>query len=864
MASRAEACIRAIGEATKGLLSEDEVQQVFERTNEIEKRLKAEGSIDNLNEKLRDLTAQEADRTVIAAALARKHAALNAIVRDRLNAHVDGMVAAGLSPKNAMLATMEGSQQGVFGARQSVYATRQAFETRYLGGLNAAIAKEKPHIYNLIDDEAFNQDTVREMFELREGGTPGKTGNPDAQWMAKQFSTFAELSRTDLNKLGSAIGKLDGWTGPQIHDDMKIRKVDAKTWVDTIKPLLNYDRTFPDAGGEAEVQKILEDVYTTIVTGRGTGLTPARAGEKVGPASLAKSLGASRVMHFKDAEAWLSYHEQFGGAQLFGSMVSHQQRAASAAAQMTVFGPNPEVMFKSVLDQLQERVRNDPKMAPADKAKEIENLQFQGPGFGNSIANAFGEMQGLTMSPANANMAKIAQTVRQVEAMAKLGGAVWSGVFQDTVTTGMASMFRGSGLIKGLLAQVDGLIHGRPKGEQAEISFLLGEGFDGLIGHAVSPHLANDGVPGAMHKASNTFFKLSGLTWWTDASKATAARTIAAEMGMRAGVKWADLPARYSHVLGLNGITEQKWDAIRSATREAGGKSYVTPDLMRGLSDDVLNPLIADRLADAATKIKDPARLEARRQQLVNDAKLELELDVGRFVGDETAYGILEPDAASRRLMLQGTRPGTAAGEALRFVMQFKGFTFAHSNRVIGRALYGGAGETKGQRMLGNIGHSGAMIAGLGLAGYMSMTVKDALKGKWPPRDPGDPKTWAAAMVQGGGAGVYGDYLFGEANRFGNSPLESIAGPIPAAAANVIALAQRARAGEAKAADGLNLILNNTPFINLWYTRPALDALVLNEVREMASPGYLGRQNQRLRKETGQSYVIPRSLKDLN
>jgi hypothetical protein len=860
--SRADECIAAIKLAAKEKLTDDEVGQVFERANEIEKRLRAEGSLDNLNDRLRDLTQQDADRTVIAAALQRKQVAINAVVRDRLTAHLDGMVAAGMSPRSALLAVMEGSQQGIAGARQSVYATRQAFESRYRGGVMAQIAKDRPHIMEMIDDEAFNADVVREMFELRKGGAPGRTGNADAQFMAKTFATYAEMSRTDVNRLGANVGKLDGWAGPQIHDDAKIRNVERDVWRDTIRPLLNFDRTFPEARSAAEVDHILDDIHTTIVTGREAN-APARD-SVVGPASLATSLGKSRVLHFRDADAWLSYRDQFGGAPLFAAMDSHLQRAASSAAQMTVFGTNPENMMKTVVDRMLDRVRDDPKMSAADKAKAIEALQFNGPGLGNGLGNAFAEMQGFTMSPVNTKAAQINQTIRNIEGMAKLGGAVISSVIPDTTTAALASFFRGGGFLRGFVNQMEGLIQGRPKGEQAEVSFLLGEGFDGLLGHIHTPYLAQDGVPGGLHKLATSFYRMQGLTWWTDVSRSAAGRTIAAEMGMRAGSTFDALPARYRHVLELNGITGQKWEAVRSMTRTLdNGRAYITPDLMRGVRDELLDPMIAGRMDDARVKIKDPVKLEAARQRYLADARLELELDVGRFVADETSYGVLEGDAKSRRMLLQGSRPGTATGEVLRYIAQFKGFTTAAADRLVGRAVFGGEGGTKGERFVNNIGHSGRLIAFLGLAGYMTMAAKDALKGRWPPRDPAEAKTWSAALAQGGGAGIYGDFLFGEANRFGNSPLENVAGPVPAAAANVISLYQRVRAGEAKAADGLNLALNNTPFINLWFARPALDVLVLNSVREWSSPGFLARQRQRLRKDFNQESFFPKRLSDL-
>jgi hypothetical protein len=196
------------------------------------------------------------------------------------------------------------------------------------------------------------------------------------------------------------------------------------------------------------------------------------------------------------------------------------------------------------------------------------------------------------------------------------------------------------------------------------------------------------------------------------------------------------------------------------------------------------------------------------------------------------------------------------AGESIRFVMQFKGFPIAFAERVGGRALFG---HHKGKTILQKSGHIGTLLAGMTMAGYASMTVKDLVKGYWPPRDISDPKVLAAAFVQGGAAGIYGDYLFGRVNRGGGTMLETTAGPAIGAAAGLGELLLKARdAGlsseeEVKAGEWINQITQNTPFANLFYVRPALDFLVLNQLKEAAGPGYLRRIEGRRKKDYGQS-----------
>jgi hypothetical protein len=73
-------------------------------------------------------------------------------------------------------------------------------------------------------------------------------------------------------------------------------------------------------------------------------------------------------------------------------------------------------------------------------------------------------------------------------------------------------------------------------------------------------------------------------------------------------------------------------------------------------------------------------------------------------------------------------------------------------------------------------------------------------------------------------------------------------------------LYKSARDGDPNAGKALDLVLSNTPFVNLFDTRPAIDFLFINLSREIVRPGYLVRQSTRLKKEQGQEFVLPRTL----
>jgi hypothetical protein len=56
--------------------------------------------------------------------------------------------------------------------------------------------------------------------------------------------------------------------------------------------------------------------------------------------------------------------------------------------------------------------------------------------------------------------------------------------------------------------------------------------------------------------------------------------------------------------------------------------------------------------------------------------------------------------------------------------------------------------------------------------GYIAMSAKDMLKGR-SPRDPNKKSTLLESFSQGGGAGIYGDFLINELqNEYGNGILK--------------------------------------------------------------------------------------------
>jgi hypothetical protein len=138
--------------------------------------------------------------------------------------------------------------------------------------------------------------------------------------------------------------------------------------------------------------------------------------------------------------------------------------------------------------------------------------------------------------------------------------------------------------------------------------------------------------------------------------------------------------------------------------------------------------------------------------------------------------------------------------------------------------------------------------------GFVAMELKQLAKGRTP--RPVTVETVMAAFMQGGGAGIYGDFLFADYNRFGRSALATIGGPAVGDIEGLLQVMSALRSGDDPSAKALRLAIGNTPFVNLFYTRAALDYLLLYQMQEAVSPGYLKRYERNVEEKTGSTFIV--------
>jgi hypothetical protein len=210
------------------------------------------------------------------------------------------------------------------------------------------------------------------------------------------------------------------------------------------------------------------------------------------------------------------------------------------------------------------------------------------------------------------------------------------------------------------------------------------------------------------------------------------------------------------------------------------------------------------------------------------------------MVQSETEFAVPSTSVLGKAAVLGDARPGTFAGEFMRSTLMYKNFavTLFHTH------LMRMATETGAWNKLR---YASSLIVSTTLMGALALQLKDLARGKdpRPMLDPStglSPKFVMAALLQGGGLGLFGDFLFAGSDRFGHSKLAAAAGPMAGFASDVIDLtlgnAVDAMSGLPAniGRDAVQFAGRYTPGASLWYARLALERGVLDALQRAVDP----------------------------
>lgn len=701
-------------------------------------------------------------------------------------------------------AKTSGKKQGdaVFHELENVERYRKGVERTYFARLVDTMESVEGRLLGMIEDAKVAKALVDEIFGRDSGSVIAKKG-------AKAWLDVSEAMRARFNASGGDMGKLDYSYLPQPHDQVRVLKAGQDAWVTDVLPLMDRERYYTPEGqklNDDQMREVLKAAWSTISSNGANKQTPG-AFKGTGAGLLSNPGTKAREIHFKGPDEFMAYQQVYGGGSILGSMQGHIGRMSRDIALAERMGPNWKQTFAVTRDSIL-------KDGESTRAMRVAGLGVF------DVQTAFDTMIGTFNRPANATIADLFQGARNLEVAGKLGGAVLSSVTDAAtllVTTGFHRL--------PMLTMVQNVIRSFG-GDTAGYASRAGMIADTMISDMNRWAEGNIGK-GWTGKLANATMKASLMNAWTDSMRRGFSVTMMGGLGKLSRTEWGALDAGDRMRLTRGGIEAADWAVMQKATPENWkGQQMLTPDSIRAIAD----PAVTDAMKDSVS------------------AKL-----LG-YITDESEYAVVNPDLATRTIQQGGTQKGSGAGELWRSAMLFKSFPIAMVTKHWRRALF-----DESLSGAGRLTYGASLMVGLTVFGYVATSNKDITRGK-DPKDITDPRTWVAAFLQGGGAGIMGDFLFSSQNRFGGGMGATLAGPLLGDAITGVELGvgaiQNAVSGEAPdgAAQALRTAIGVTPGASLWYARAAIERAFLHDLQEYLSPGYLGRMQAKAEKDFGQRF----------
>jgi len=640
--------------------------------------------------------------------------------------------------------------------------------------------------------------TVREIFGEA-------TGNEKASKAATGFSKAAEYLRERYNRAGGFIPKRNDWGMPQIHDQVRVAKAGIDEWIEYTLPKLNREAMTNMDGrimSDDELMQAMRESFKTVST---DGQNKKVPGAFSGNGKMANRHQDSRFLVFKDADSWIEYQEKFGSSDFFNVMVGHIRSMSSEIAMLEVLGPNPNMAFKYLSDVAE----NDGNM-----------------GMVNSVWNVVSGSADM-VDVNRASLAKGTAFTRHLLMAAQLGGAAISSI-TDPVYGKMTRAFNGLPIVKSIQHTV-GQLNPADESDRA-FAAHLGMVMDGWSSQAlVGSRFSGEMDPaGKASKISETLFRASGLTAWTNGQRNSFGLDFQWHIARQMDKPLPDVDPKFQGMMKRYGITDDDWEVMRSVPlEEHGGTSYFRPQNMHDLD------LPTETVDNLVTKI-----LEA----------MNTEMD----------FAVPTPDARVRAIQTWGGKErGSFTGEAARMTMMYKSFSMTQFMTHMYRS---------GPKFVGV--YAVRLGISLSIMGALAIQMKEISRGREPRKM--DLAFWGASIAQGGGLGIFGDFIsasgVGNKSRFGNSVMATAMGPGASLVEDVVGLGVSGFdfATDPFTGDETNigreaarLMQRYTPGNNLWYGRLLFERYLFDNLQEMTDPKAeknRKKYERKLKTERGQDY----------
>lgn len=406
----------------------------------------------------------------------------------------------------------------------------------------------------IFTDQALVKNIVDERF--------GKdSGDPLAKNISNKMGEVFEGMRQRFNRSGGDIGKLDDWGLPQTHSMEKIALAGKDAWVQKSEQLIDTSKYVHEDGNfysQQEIRDLLEYSFDTLTSNGANKIEIGRQSTGGISSKVTSRHSESRVLHFKDADAWMEYQKDFGGMQFVDLVEAHINGLSKDIALVENLGSNPKNSMRILMDAAEKKDWSK-GFAPKDTGKTRKRAQTM-----------FDEFMGQN-SPQSEVLANLGLAYRSMNVASMLGGTTLSSFTDQAMIAKTASIhniaYRKT--FGELISQLN------PKNtEDRALAHSLGLATEEMLGSIA--RWSDDGLTSVhgksevMARVSNSLasqvMRVSGLNALTAASKIGFSKMLMEKYGRLSRDKaWTDLHADDRELMQKTGLSERAWEVMRLA-----------------------------------------------------------------------------------------------------------------------------------------------------------------------------------------------------------------------------------------------------------------------------------------------------------
>ncbi|MFN3074872.1 hypothetical protein ACK1JC_14850 [Acinetobacter sp. TY2] len=715
---------------------------------------------------------------------------------------------------------MHGDMSGI----QSINSQSRAIASVYRGELLDFYTKIKGGL-GVWTDKVLVRDIVQERF--------GKdSGNPTAKSISDKMGEVFEGMRERFNRSGGDIGRLLNWALPQTHSAEKMVVAGRDYWVNFVFPKQDRNNFVHEDGrlySDDELKDLLQYSFDSITS---NGANKLEIGRQTfgGNSKVTSKHNESRVLHFKDADSWMEYQEKFGGMQFVDLVEAHINGLSKDIALVENLGSNPKGAMKILMDAARQKDwKNGVKIN--DTTSTLNRSQVM-----------FDEFMGANM-PENEVLANIGLAYRSMNVASMLGGTTLSSLTDQAM------------ILK--TAQIHGISYRKAFGEiisqlnpknkaHRDLAHSLGLATEETVGTIA--RWADDGLTSVHGKAemaakgssslATQVLRASGLNALTAASKRGFSKMLMDKYGrMTRDKTWNDLAPIDRELLEGTGLNERTWEIMKLAepVNDGRGNQLMSARSIYEIPDNLL------------TKFGDPSKVR-------DEAATRFQA----HILDEQGMAVIEAGLREKTWMTGSLKKGSAMGEILRSMLQFKSFPAAlmmkHGSRGFSR-------PTVASKAM----YLGSLVALTSLLGGLVVQLKEIANGNDPATmwDSDDPQKTVDFMkrsvAQGGGLAIMGDIVVAGMDPTGRGVDGILAGPFGSDVKSLLNLTvgnatQLANGVETNAGnEAFKFVKGKIPAQNLWYSKAVANRLLFDELQDTIAPGYRDRVMRKAEKQYGRT-----------